>query len=93
MKSLHAQACGVGCVGEQTKRRPASCVINPLAGRELEFEEQPAAEEKKILVVGAGIAGLAAARILAKRGHHVVVFGRKRTKSRRSVESGMPRSV
>lgn len=63
-------ACGVG---EQTKRRPASCVINPLAGRELEFEEQPAKEAKKILVVGAGIAGLAAARILAKRGHHVLV--------------------
>ena len=34
--------CGVGCVGEQTKRRPASCVINPLAGRETEFEEKPA---------------------------------------------------
>lgn len=66
-------ACGVGCVGEQTKRHPASCVINPLAGRELEFNEQPAAEKKNILVVGAGIAGLAAARILAKRGHHVVV--------------------
>ena len=66
-------ACGVGCVGEQTKRRPASCVINPLAGRELEFEEQTAKEAKKILVVGAGIAGLAASRILAKRGHHVVV--------------------
>ena len=66
-------ACGVGCVGEQTKRRPASCVINPLAGRELEFEEQPAKEAKKILVVGAGIAGLAAARILAKRGYHVLV--------------------
>ncbi len=54
--------CGVGCVGEQTKRRPASCVINPLAGRELEFEEKPTAEEKNILVVGAGIGGLAAAK-------------------------------
>lgn len=66
-------ACGVGCVGEQTKRRPATCVINPLAGRELEFEEKPAEAAKNILVVGAGIGGLAAARILAKRGHHVVV--------------------
>ena len=53
-------ACGVGCVGEQTKKRPASCVINPLAGRELEFEEKPASEAKSIVVVGAGIGGLAA---------------------------------
>lgn len=66
-------ACGVGCVGEQTKRRPATCVINPTAGRELEFEEKPTEEAKNIFVVGAGIGGLAAARILAKRGHHVVV--------------------
>ncbi|MFR9254774.1 MAG: hypothetical protein ACLVJ6_04180 [Merdibacter sp.] len=26
--------CGIGCVGEQTKRHPATCVINPRAGRE-----------------------------------------------------------
>lgn len=67
-------ACGVGCVGEQTKRRPASCVINPLAGRELEFEEKPTEDPKQILVVGAGIGGLAAARILAKRGHQITVL-------------------
>lgn len=31
-------ACAIGCVGEQTKRHPASCVINPAAGREKELE-------------------------------------------------------
>lgn len=67
-------ACGIGCVGEQTKRRPATCVINPTVGRELEFEFTPAQEAKDIVVVGAGIGGLAAARILAKRGHRVIVL-------------------
>lgn len=67
-------ACGIGCVGEQTKRRPATCVINPTAGRELEFECTPTKDEKDIVVVGAGIGGLAAARILAKRGHRVIVL-------------------
>ena len=71
-------ACGVGCVGEQTKRRPATCVINPTAGRELEFEEKPAEEAKNIFIAGAGIGGLAAARMLAKRGHHVVVAEREK---------------
>ncbi|MCB7430613.1 NADH-dependent flavin oxidoreductase, partial [Erysipelatoclostridium ramosum] len=27
--------CVIGCVGEQTKRHPASCVINPACGKEL----------------------------------------------------------
>lgn len=71
-------ACGVGCVGEQTKRRPATCVINPTAGRELEFEEKSAEEAKNIFIAGAGIGGLAAARMLAKRGHHVVVAEREK---------------
>ena len=44
--------CGVGCVGEQTKRRPASCVINPLAGRETEFEEKPAQPKSNLASMG-----------------------------------------
>lgn len=68
-------ACGVGCVGEQTQRRPGSCVINPLAGRELEFDlETPAANPERIAVVGGGIGGMAAARAFAMKGHSVTLF-------------------
>ena len=66
--------CVIGCVGEQTKRHPASCVINPACGKELEMKLVPAPVKKKVAVAGGGIAGMAAARTLALRGHAVTLF-------------------
>ncbi|AQW55938.1 FAD-dependent oxidoreductase [Streptomyces violaceusniger] len=52
------------------------CVHNPATGRELRLPHTVprAAERKKAVVVGAGPAGLEAARVLGERGHEVVVF-------------------
>lgn len=66
--------CVIGCVGEQTKRHPASCVINPACGKELEMKLIPAEQKKRVAVAGGGIAGMAAARVLALRGHTVTLF-------------------
>lgn len=66
--------CVIGCVGEQTKRHPASCVINPACGKELEMKLIPADKKKHVAVAGGGIAGMAAARVLALRGHTVTLF-------------------
>lgn len=66
--------CVIGCVGEQTKRHPASCVINPACGKELEMKLVPTQVKKKVAVAGGGIAGMAAARTLALRGHAVTLF-------------------
>lgn len=54
----------------------AYCIHNPATGRETEIpHDLPKAEKKrKIVVVGAGPAGLEAARVAAERGHDVVVF-------------------
>ncbi|MEI3132550.1 MAG: hypothetical protein V8S75_00005 [[Ruminococcus] torques] len=74
-RSLLVRVGGVGCVGEQTKRRPASCVINPLAGRETGVRGKAGGIRKKMLGSSEReSADLPQARILAKRGHHVVVF-------------------
>jgi NADPH-dependent 2,4-dienoyl-CoA reductase/sulfur reductase-like enzyme len=54
----------------------AYCIHNPATGRELTMPHDiaPAALARKIVVVGAGPAGLEAARVASARGHAVVVF-------------------
>ncbi len=53
----------------------ALCLHNPATGRELEqpHEVQAAGTRRRIVVVGAGPAGLEAARVAAARGHQVIV--------------------
>ncbi|MEW5704751.1 MAG: NADPH-dependent 2,4-dienoyl-CoA reductase [Pseudomonadota bacterium] len=67
-------ACNEACLDYIFTERPASCLVNPRAGRELEFEIRPAEAIKKIAVVGAGPAGLAFAITAAERGHKVTLF-------------------
>lgn len=67
-------ACGIGCIGEQTKRRPASCVINPRLGKEKHLNLIKAEERKKVVVAGGGIAGMATARAMAIKGHQVILM-------------------
>lgn len=54
----------------------AYCIHNPATGRETSMPHDipKAAHKRKIVIVGAGVAGLEAARVAAERGHEVVVF-------------------
>jgi 2,4-dienoyl-CoA reductase (NADPH2) len=55
-------------------RQQVSCLVNPRACHETLLNYAPVAAPKRIAVVGAGPAGLAAATVAAQRGHAVTLF-------------------
>jgi 2,4-dienoyl-CoA reductase (NADPH2) len=67
-------ACNQACLDLIFSDRSASCLVNPRACRETEFDEGPAAKSRKVAVVGAGAGGLAAAAEASRRGHKVTLF-------------------
>ncbi len=67
-------ACNQACLDHVFKQQIASCLVNPRAGHETLLRIEPVKARKKIAVVGAGPAGLAAAITAAERGHQVTLF-------------------
>jgi 2,4-dienoyl-CoA reductase (NADPH2) len=67
-------ACNQACLDHIFSRQLCSCLVNPFACHELDVTVEAAAAPKKVAVVGAGPAGLAAATQLAERGHKVSLF-------------------
>ncbi len=58
---------------------PVHCAVNPLAGREAEFVDlNPELKKKKVVVIGAGPAGMEAARTAADRGHDVILYEKEK---------------
>ena len=66
--------CNEGCWGRSAHRLPITCALNPSVGREKELEMTPAPVKKKVMVIGAGLAGMEAARVAALRGHSVSLY-------------------
>ncbi len=66
--------CNQACLDHIFNGQLASCLVNPFACHELDMKIIPTDVPKNMAVVGAGMAGLAAATTLAQRGHKVTLF-------------------
>jgi 2,4-dienoyl-CoA reductase (NADPH2) len=67
-------ACNQACLDHYFIGQPASCVVNPRAGRETKLLFKKTLNRKRIAIVGGGPAGLSCAAVAAERGHEVVLF-------------------
>ncbi len=67
-------ACNQACLDHTFSKKTASCLVNPRACHETELNITATEKTKRIAVVGAGPAGLAASTNLANRGHSVDLY-------------------
>ena len=70
--------CCLGCIHAVLAKEPGSCVVNPDVGREYKLKDEIKPEKAlKILIAGAGPAGMAAARQFALQGHKTIICEQK----------------
>ena len=67
-------SCQEGCMGRIQHYSMINCAVNPQAARERAMAYEPVLKPKKVLIVGGGVAGCEAARVLAIRGHKPELF-------------------
>lgn len=68
--------CLQSCMGYMTdpNHLQACCLVNPRVGHEAQYTFNQATKIKNVMIVGSGPAGLYAAYVASKRGHHVTVY-------------------
>lgn len=83
-------SCQEGCMGRVANYSLINCAVNPQAARERVTAYEPVLRKKKVLIVGGGVAGCEAARVLAIRGHEAVVYEKSSRLGGNLIPGGAP---
>ncbi|STZ56277.1 2,4-dienoyl-CoA reductase [NADPH] [Moraxella lacunata] len=71
--------CNQACLDHTFAGERATCLVNPRACFESEYDIRPTKKAKKIAVIGGGVAGMTVAVTASERGHDVTIFERNST--------------
>jgi 2-enoate reductase len=84
-------SCQEGCMGRVQEYSMINCAVNPQAARERFTAYEPILNKKKVLIVGGGVAGCEAARVLAIRGHEPELFEKNSELGGNLIPGGAPK--
>jgi 2-enoate reductase len=83
-------SCHEGCMGRVQTYSALNCAVNPQTCRERTAAYTPILKKKKVMIVGGGVAGCEAARVLATRGHAPVLFEQSDRLGGNLIPGGVP---
>lgn len=83
-------SCQEGCMGRVAEYSLINCAVNPQAARERVMAYEPILKSKRVMIVGGGVAGCEAARVLAIRGHKPEVFEKNSRLGGNLLPGGVP---
>ena len=83
-------SCQEGCMGRVAEYSLINCAVNPQAARERVTAYEPILAPKKVLIIGGGVAGCEAARVLAIRGHKPELFEKGKRLGGNLIPGGAP---
>lgn len=73
---LRCIGCNEGCAGGSARGTGVGCALNPFTGAEGRYDLSPVAAPRRVVVIGAGPAGMQAALTARMRGHAVELYER-----------------
>jgi len=82
--------CNVCHIVEVLNKKEIRCTVNPATGREKKYKIRKARVKKKVVVVGAGPAGMEASLIASQRGHQVILYEEKNEIGGKMIISSIP---